>query len=125
MYVFPQTLPSATPIPGLAHSTWAGEGEGLKQISLWRQSVAPGASTPPHRHDCDEVVLCSAGQGELHLDGQVHHFGAGDTVTVPRNAVHQLFSVGSEPMELIGVFGVAPVEVFLPDGQRLDLPWRS
>jgi hypothetical protein len=23
-----------------------------------------------HRHDCDEVVLCLAGWGELHIDGQ-------------------------------------------------------
>ena len=30
-----------------------------------------GAATPPHRHDCDEVVLCQAGHGELHLDGEV------------------------------------------------------
>lgn len=125
MYVHNQTPPAASPIPGLAHATWAGEAEGLEQLSLWRQSVAPGGATPPHRHDCDEVVLCSGGQGELHIAGEVHRFSSGHTVVVPRNAVHQIFSVGDQPLELLGVFGVSPVPVYLPDGERLDLPWRS
>jgi mannose-6-phosphate isomerase-like protein (cupin superfamily) len=125
MYVHTQTMPAASPIPGLAHATWAGEAEGLSQLSLWRQSIEAGGATPPHRHDCDEVVLCSCGEGELHIDGEVHRFTSGQTVVVPRNALHQIFSVGGQPLELLGVFGVSPVEVYLPDGTRLDLPWRS
>ncbi|TFY98583.1 cupin domain-containing protein [Ramlibacter rhizophilus] len=125
MLVHPQLQPEPTAIPGIHHATWAGADEGLAQLSLWRQSIAPGGATPPHRHDCDEVVLCSGGRGELHLGGQVHAFGGGETVVVPRNALHQIFSTGETPLELIGVFGSAPVEVFLPDGERLPLPWRS
>lgn len=124
-YIHAQTTPAATPIPGLAHSTWAGEAEGLSQLSLWRQTIAPGAATPPHRHDCDEIVLCSAGAGELHIAGEVHRFGAGATVTVPRNAMHQIFNVGEVPMEIVAVLAATPVEVFLPEGQKLDLPWRT
>lgn len=125
MYVHTQTLPAASPIPGLAHATWAGAAEGLSQLSLWRQAIEAGGATPPHRHDCDEVVLCSGGAGELHIGGEVHCFTSGDTVVVPRNAMHQIFSVGGQPLELLGVFGVSPVEVYLPDGERLELPWRS
>ena len=83
MYIHAQTSPIDTPIPGLAHSTWAGHAEGLSQLSMWRQSIAPGGATPPHRHDCDEIVLCSAGAGELHIAGEVHRFQAGSTVTLP------------------------------------------
>jgi len=125
MYVHSQTSPSATPIPGLLHSTWAGKDEGLSQLSVWRQTIAPGGATPPHRHDCDEVVMCSAGEGELHIDGVVHQFSAGSTVTLSRNVMHQIFSVGSEAMEIVGVLAASPVEVFLPDGNKLDLPWRT
>ena len=125
MYVHEQPGPTATPIPGVAHATWAGSPNGLQQLSLWRQTLAPGAATPPHRHDCEEIVLCQAGWGELHIGGEVHRFGAGSTVTVPRNAMHQIFNIGPLPMEMVAVLAATPDEVYLPDGQNLPLPWAS
>ena len=125
MYVHEQTRPTPSPIPGIDHATWAGSPTGLTQLSLWRQSVAPGAATPPHRHDCDEIVLCSAGWGELHIAGEVHRFGADSTLTIARNALHQIFNVGPQPLEILGVFAATPVAVFLPDGSKLALPWLS
>ena len=125
MYVFNQSTPLASPIPGVAHSTWAGQDEGLNQLSLWRQTLAPGASTPPHSHDCDEVVLCQSGWGELHIDGTAHRFGPNSVVVLPRNREHQLFSVGPMPLETIGIFGASPVVTLQPDGVALPLPWRT
>ncbi|MEW6703989.1 MAG: cupin domain-containing protein [Pseudomonadota bacterium] len=125
MIVIPQTRPEPAPIPGVAHATWAGEAEGLTQLSLWRQTLQPGAATPPHSHDCDEVVLCTAGQGEVHVDGQVHRFGADCTLVLRRGPVHQIFNTGSQPMEILGIFGATPVQTRLPDGEPLPLPWRT
>jgi mannose-6-phosphate isomerase-like protein (cupin superfamily) len=115
MIVKPQARPEPTPIPGLAHSTWVGQDDGLSQIS----------ATPPHAHDCDEIVLCQAGRGEVHIDGQVHRFGPDCTIVLRRGPVHQIFNTGDEPMEILGVFGATPVGTLLPDGSALPLPWRS
>lgn len=125
MYVLPQTPPERGPIAGLHHATWAGRDDGLTQLSVWRQSIAPGGATPPHRHDCEEIVLCSGGRGELHVGGLVQAFGAGDTVALPRNVLHQIFSVGTAPLEIVAVLAATPVEVRLPDDSVLPLPWRS
>jgi len=125
MYVIEQDRPAAAPIPGVAHATWAGHDDGLRQLSVWRQSLAPGAATPPHRHDCDEVVLCQSGAGEVHIEGGVHHFGAGNTVVLPKGVAHQIFNVGSLPLEIIGIFGATPVGTTLPDGGEIALPWRT
>ena len=125
MYIHTQTPPLATALPGISHSTWAGQAQGMTQLTLWRQSVAPGGATPPHRHDCEEIVICLAGSGELHIAGEVHRFVAGETITVPRDALHQIFSTGEAPMEIIAVLAAAPVAVYLPDAQRLDLPWPA
>ena len=70
MSVIEQRPPEPTALEGVAHATWAGQAQGLQQLSVWRQSLAPGAGTPPHQHDCDEVVICLGGEGELHADGQ-------------------------------------------------------
>lgn len=125
MSVIEQHPPEATAIEGVAHATWAGEAEGLRQLSLWRQSLDPGAGTPPHQHDCDEVVLCLAGEGELHTDGKRQRFGASSTLVLPRGRVHQFFNVGSQPLETLGIFGQSPVSTRTPAGEPLPLPWRS
>ena len=125
MYVIEQSRPQPTPSPGVAHATWAGRDDGLQQLSVWRQTLAPGAATPPHRHDRDEVVICHAGQGELHAGGTVHRFGPDSTLVLPRDELHQIVNSGDVPMEITGVFGATPVATYLPDAQRLELPWRS
>ena len=125
MNVIRQTPPAATPIPGVSHATWAGQDNGLQQLSVWRQSVAASAATPPHRHDIDEVVLCLSGRGELQIDGKVHAFRGGETLVLPRESMHQTFNVGDQPLEIVGVFGGSPVQTYLPDGSALPLPWRT
>jgi quercetin dioxygenase-like cupin family protein len=125
MYVIEQQQPQPTPIPGVSHATWAAAAEGLNDLSVWRQSLAAGACTPPHSHDCDEVVLCTGGWGEVHLDGKAHKFGADTTVVLPKGSVHQIFNVGPMPLEIVGIFAATPVATMLPDGVGMELPWRS
>ena len=57
--------------------------------------------------------------------GAAHDFGPDTTLVIPPNVVHQIVNVGDEPMCLTAVFATSPVEVFLPDGQPLPLPWAT
>ena len=125
MQILVQHSPQPTPIAGIAHATWAGSDTGLTQLSVWRQRLEPGAATPPHQHGCDEVVLCLNGWGEVHSQGQVQRFGPESVVPLPRDQVHQLFNAGPMPLELIGIFAGTPVDTRTPEGQALELPWRS
>jgi len=125
MHVIEQTRPVPTALPGVAHATWVGQADGLSQLSMWRQTLAPGAATPPHGHDCDEVVLCLAGTGELEVDGVVQRFGADATLVLPKGRPHRISNVGPLPMEILGIFGATPVGTYQPDGEPLSLPWRT
>lgn len=125
MHVIDNTQLPRAALPGLAHTTLAGVDNGLAHLSLWRQTIEPGAATPPHRHDCEEVVVVATGSGELHIDGRVERFGPDSTLAIPANVNHQILNTGSEPMNLVAAFSVSPVEVVLPDGSPLPLPWRS
>lgn len=118
------SLPHAT-LPGIDHTTLAGSIHGLKALSVWRQRLAGGAATPPHRHDCEEVIVVVSGEGELHIGGAIHRFGADTTLVIPPNVDHQIFNTGTAAMETVAVFSTSPVEVVLPDGQPLALPWLS
>lgn len=125
MNVIAQHRPEATPLAGIDHATWAGSAQGLSQISMWRQTLAPGAATPPHRHDCDEVALCLAGSGELHVGGTVHRFGRDETIVLPKDQEHQIFNTGAVPLEVLAVFGATPVATRWPDGSPIELPWPT
>jgi len=125
MNVIQQQNPEATPFPGIEHATWAGASDGLSQLSVWRQSMAAGAMTPPHHHDCDEVVLCLGGQGEVHINGKTHRVTANSTIVLPRGLPHQIVNTGDEPLETLGILGSTPVGTFLPDGSAVNLPWRT
>ena len=125
MYVYMEQKPLPSGIPGIAHATLAGGDHGLKNISVWRQQVMPGSATPPHLHDCEEVVLCSAGEGELHIAGKTERFGAGQTVVIPANADHQIISIGQEALEFVAVFSTSPVVAHFPDGEQIMLPWST
>jgi quercetin dioxygenase-like cupin family protein len=90
-----------------------------------RQTLAPGAATPPHRHDCDESVLCVGGWGEVHSAGRAQRFGAETTVILPTDQAHQILNLGTMPLELVGIVGAAAVVTWLPDGAAIHLPWSS
>lgn len=125
MKVIAACRPEASTIPGVAHTTLASGADGLGQLSVWRQIMAPGAATPPHLHDCDEVVLCLGGRGEVHSEGRVECFGADCTLVLPAGREHQIFNVGVQPLETIGLFAATPVMTRSLDGSPLALPWRT
>jgi quercetin dioxygenase-like cupin family protein len=125
MYVTSNAAIESATLPGLSHQTLAGSASGLTRLSIWRQSIEPGAATPPHRHDCDEVVVVESGRGELHVRGEVHPFGPDTTISIPANIDHQIFNTGADTIRLLAALSMTPVRVELPDGQPFPLPWQS
>jgi len=110
-------------LPGLSHRTVAGPLQGFHSLEVWVQTVDPGAATPVHRHDCEEAIVILEGQGVLALDGGEQAFGPGETLLIPRNAVHQVTCDGPEPLRLIAALGAAPVHVHSATNERIPLPW--
>lgn len=125
MYVIDNQAIAPTGLPGIVHRTLACRENGLDSLSVWLQTIEPGAATPPHRHDCDEVVVVLAGRGELHVDGQVHAFGPEQTIVLPAEVEHRILNSGTTPLRTLAAFAATPVGVFLPDGAPLALPWSS
>ncbi len=125
-FVFENPGPAPSTLPGIHHVTLAGVHQGLRELSVWQQVLEPGAATPPHRHDCEEVVLCTAGHGELRIDGETSHpFGPDSTLHLPPHVLHQIVNAGDEPLHMVAVFSATPVAAYLPDGEAIELPWRT
>jgi mannose-6-phosphate isomerase-like protein (cupin superfamily) len=125
MYVIVNRDQPATHLPGIEHRTLAGGDQGLARLSVWEQIVAPGAETPPHQHDCEEVVVVSEGYGELRIGGEALRYGPGSTLAIPPNVVHQIVNVGATPLKLLAALSTTNVEVYLPNGEPFPLPWQT
>jgi len=112
-------------LPGLQHQTLAGPEHGMKTIEMWMQTIAPGAGTPVHRHDCEEAILILRGSGRFTVEGVDTDFGPNSTLQIPRNVIHQIVNTGTEEMFLIAALGQAPVKVCTADNQHMPLPWQA
>jgi quercetin dioxygenase-like cupin family protein len=112
-------------LPGIEHQTVAGPEHGMRQAEVWLQTVAPGAATPVHRHDCEEAIVILAGSGTCTIGAESIAFGPDSTLIIPRDAVHQLVNTGDRPIRLVGVLTAAPVEVKTADGAPMPLPWQA
>jgi quercetin dioxygenase-like cupin family protein len=66
-------------------------------LSLARMTVAPGWTSPAHRHpDCSEAVHVLAGRVEQRRGDDWVTLIAGETLLIPPGAVHQTRNLGSE-----------------------------
>jgi mannose-6-phosphate isomerase-like protein (cupin superfamily) len=118
------TIPTYT-LPGLEHQTIARKSTGTDAIEIWKQTLAPGAATPPHFHECEEVIYIQQGTGEIAIEGKTLPFSADCTLILPPRLLHQITNTGPEDMRLAACLSESPARVFLPSGERLALPWDS
>lgn len=112
-------------LPGLTHRTVAGPLHGLESLEVWIQTVDSGSATPVHRHDCEEAIVILEGHGVLNLDGREEAFGPGQTLVIPRDAVHQVKCTGPGPLRLVAALAAAPVRVHSATNERIPLPWDA
>ena len=113
-------------LPGIEHRTVAGHAQGARTLEVWVQTMAPGATTPVHRHACEEVILVLSGSGRLLIEGEEpREFEADSTLILSPDRVHQLVNTGSVPLTLVAALGTAPVRVRTASGEPLPVPWEA
>lgn len=110
-------------LPGLEHQTLAGKRDGMQNFEIWRQTIDAGASTPVHRHDCEEVIVVLKGEGVCRCGDTEYAFTEDDTVRIPPNVVHQICNTGDTDLYIMATLAMAPVRVETENGERMDLPW--
>jgi len=110
-------------LPGIKHQTLASGADKLARLEVWMQTLDPGAVTPVHYHECEEVVVVLKGSGCLIVGGVITECGPGTTLIIPPMAIHQIISTGKGEMTLVVALSETPSRVFAPDGEELALPW--
>ncbi len=65
--------------------------------------IAPGASTPHHRHPWEHEVFVLRGEGFFDYEDESHPIREGDVVFVEGQALHRFRNSSSRPLEIICV----------------------
>ena len=77
-----------------------------KSLILGIVEVDPGAHSPMHRHNCEEVYYVLQGRGYIESDGERYDFEAGDAIYNHENTMHCVVNNGSETVRLCVVGGI-------------------
>ena len=96
---------------------------GAKASSTSLLEVDPGCALPRHTDSAEETVVVAGGVAEVEVDGETGRVEAGGVALVPKDAPHQVRSVGDAPLRFVAVY--ADVEVVTryehevqPSGER-------
>ena len=97
----------------------ATRGRGAQEVPVWRGRSDPGAATPPHYHDHEEVLVILSGSGKVKIQGDQVLVSSGDVVIVPPRTHHEL--AADEQGEGLDAIAV------LPAGTKNNIPseWRG
>jgi quercetin dioxygenase-like cupin family protein len=63
-----------------------------------RYVYPPGTRFPPHTHGADKIDAVVSGRFRIVLEGRPIVLGPGDSLEVPRGALHSAEVVGDEPV---------------------------
>jgi quercetin dioxygenase-like cupin family protein len=103
---------------------YASPSRGSGTVSAWRLVLAPGAGSPVHSLDTDEVFLVLAGRGTFEVEDRRHELRAGDTICVPPHLSFRLGNAHDEPFEAIACMA-AGGRGRIGDGEPFVPPWAA
>jgi quercetin dioxygenase-like cupin family protein len=68
-------------------------------------TVQPGGVTPPHIHGGGQVMIVTAGQGFVEVDGERFELRPGDVVVTPAGELHTHGAAADQPLSHLNVTG--------------------
>jgi quercetin dioxygenase-like cupin family protein len=89
---------------------------GSSHLVLLTADLAPGKEIEAHRHPhADEILLLETGTARVHLGDSVRVVHAGSTVFIPADTWISVSNIGSDAMNLVGIFSAPGFEDFMRD----------
>lgn len=94
---------------------------GSQHMVLLTAELAPGKDIEPHRHpNADEILLLHSGTARVHLGGTTRVAHAGALVFIPANTWISVDNIGSDPINLTGVFSAPGFDEFMRAGSARE-----
>jgi mannose-6-phosphate isomerase-like protein (cupin superfamily) len=107
------------------HATgYASPSRGATETSVWRLELAPGAQSPVHSLDREEIFIALSGRAQGRLGERSFELGAGDCLVVRPGERFSIGNPGGQPFAAVACMPVGG-RATLEDGQTLVPPWAE
>ena len=111
--------PASFDIPGVRFTPVASPSRGSSETGIWRARLEPGQEGVLHHMTREEILVVTAGEGRVRIDGRAETLRPGDAFAVPAFTDFQLECSGEAPCEVMvvlpvggrGVIGTEPAFV--------------
>src|SRR4051794_10114359 len=108
-------------LPGTHVVGLASPSRGASETCAWRLTLAPGAGSPEHTLDREEVFVALSGSARATLDGTAHDVNPGDGLIVPAGTAFTIATAGDEPFEAVACLPVGGLATVA--GEASSPPW--
>jgi len=99
----------------------AAPSRGATETAVWRFTLDPGAASPAHSLDHEEIVIALDGELRVDLAGERSLVGAGDAVVIPAGQEVVLSNESSRPFEAVACLPAGAQATV--DGEVSAPPW--
>jgi quercetin dioxygenase-like cupin family protein len=106
---------------GHAIAGLVGPSRGARELTLLQARLAPGASTPVHQHDREEVLVLASGVLEVCCGGEVRRLIPGEVAIFPAGVDHEMTNICHEEALML-LFSGAGARSFDRNGREMPTP---
>jgi quercetin dioxygenase-like cupin family protein len=96
--------------PGVLRRAIVGRSTGADSLTTSYVTIAPGATATVHRHQVEEAMFLSEGEGLAILGDDTFPMRAPATLLAPAGVKHGFINNSSAPMIVSGIFPTLDVE---------------
>jgi quercetin dioxygenase-like cupin family protein len=121
----PLTTLDSGPLRGLRHRTVIDRAGGSEALALWQEEHASGFRVPPHRHDCEEIIVVIEGSVIATVEEKAFALGPSQSVLIPAWALHGFEVTSGHAIRLLAIFASNDPRIFRPDGVETVPPWAG
>jgi quercetin dioxygenase-like cupin family protein len=89
---------------------------GSSAVTVLINHFGHGESVPEHTHDVEEILIVTAGECAVTVDGQRHTARAGDAIIVRPGAYHSITDHSDQPCTVVAVLGSPDVRIGATNG---------
>jgi quercetin dioxygenase-like cupin family protein len=102
--------PAVEVAPGVLRRAIVGRDTGAASLTTSYVTIAPGATTPAHRHQVEEAMFLCQGEGLAILGEETFPVKAPATVLAPPGVPHGFINNSSAPLVVSGNFPALDVK---------------
>jgi quercetin dioxygenase-like cupin family protein len=96
-------------LPTLQHLV--DRASGSDAVTVLINVFTGGEAVPEHTHEVEEVLLVTAGECTVTVDGRPEAVGTGDAVIIKRGTRHAISHHSGEPCEVIAVLASPDAQI--------------